>query len=83
MQNVLDCAAGSVGPVTFVRDDECHYDMNALPKGQRDSISKETDGFMRGSQGLPINVQVFGRPFDDELVLRVMKEIEAELIRKQ
>ena len=76
LQNVLDCAAGSIGPITFVQEDECGYDINALPVEQRDKMSKKLNEFMKGAKGLPINVQVFGRPFDDEIVLRVMKELE-------
>ena len=83
LQNVLDCAAGNVGPVTFVRNDECHYDAGSLPKEHRDSLSRELNEFMKGSVGLPISVQVFGRPYGDELVLRVMKEIETHLIQKR
>lgn len=83
LQNVLDCAAGSVGPVTFVQQDECHYDKESLPKEHRDSLSRELDEFMKGAQGLPVSVQVFGRPYDDELVLRVMKEIETNLVQKR
>lgn len=30
----------------------------------------------KGAQNLPVGVQVFGRPFQEELVLHVMKEIE-------
>ena len=32
-----------------------------------------------GSEGLPVNVQCVGLPFQEELVLRLMKEIELGL----
>jgi hypothetical protein len=30
----------------------------------------------RGAEGISLNVQVVGRPYKEELVLRVMKELE-------
>ena len=79
LQNLLDCASGSFGPVTYVRESECHYDKNVLnlPENlQRDSWQKLMNKFMKGAKGLPVNVQIWGKPWDDELVLRVMKELE-------
>ena len=32
----------------------------------------------RGAEGMPLNVQVIGRPWQEEKVLRIMKELEAE-----
>lgn len=34
---------------------------------------------MRGSEGLPVNVQVAALPWQEELVLRIMKEIQTDL----
>ena len=34
---------------------------------------------MKGSEGLPVNVQVASLPWQEEVVLRVMKEIETGL----
>ena len=78
LQNVLDCTAGTFGPITYVRESECHYDPNVLnlDEKQRDSWTKKFNEFMIGAKGLPVNVQLFARPYDDELVLRVMKELE-------
>ena len=82
LQNVLDCAAGSVGPITFVNKDECGYDIDELPMDQRDSMAKKLDEYMKGAEGLPVNVQVFGRPYDDEIVLRVMNELETLFMKE-
>eukprot|EP01084_Bolivina_argentea_P234604 394962_1 len=83
LQNVLDCAAGSIGPITFVKHDECQYDINKIPINQRDEMSKKLNQFMKNAKSLPINVQVFGRPFHDEIVLRVMKELETLFVIKK
>ena len=76
LQNILDCSAGTYGPVTFVNKDECHYNLDDLPEDQRDSYSKELDAYMKDAYGLPVGVQIFGRPYDDELVLRVMNDLD-------
>lgn len=34
---------------------------------------------MVGAEGLPVNVQVVGLPYQEELVLRVMKELEDDI----
>jgi Asp-tRNA(Asn)/Glu-tRNA(Gln) amidotransferase A subunit family amidase len=34
------------------------------------------DQNLRGAVGLPVAVQLVGRPFEEEVVLRVMREIE-------
>ena len=36
----------------------------------------------RGAEGMPLNVQVVGRPWTEELVLRVMRELEDEMKRE-
>ena len=82
LQNLLDCSAGSIGPVTFVQDNECEYDVEALPEFERDTMSNKLNEYMKIAQGLPLNVQVFGRPFDDEIVLRVMKDLEMLFVKK-
>jgi len=76
LQNVLDCAAGNYGPVTFVKREECHYDVDALPELERDGASKLLNEFMKDAEGLPVGVQLFGKPFDDEKVLRVMNDLD-------
>eukprot|EP01084_Bolivina_argentea_P126422 223851_1 len=76
LQNILDCSAGNYGPVAFVNKKECHYLLNDLPKYQQDRVSKMLHGYMKSSYGLPIGVQIFSKPFDDEIVLRVMNDLD-------
>jgi len=76
VQNVLDCSAGTYGPVTFVKADECHYHKEDIPEKERDKCSRLLHEFMKDAEGLPIGVQVFGKPFDDEIVLRVMNDLD-------
>jgi len=61
-----------VVPVTTVRADEQVYA----------ATNPETKGIetnLQGSQGLPVGVIVLSRPYFDEVVLRVMKQLEASL----
>lgn len=76
LQNVLDCAAGSYGPVTFVQEDECHYKLEDIPETERDKAARMLDEFMKDAQGLPVGVQVFAKPYEDEVVLRVMNDLD-------
>ena len=76
LQNLLDCAAGNYGPVTYVNKNECHYNLNDLPENERDSYSKELDLYMKDAYGLPIGVQVMAKPYNDEIVLRVMNDLD-------
>eukprot|EP01083_Nonionella_stella_P073445 198585_1 len=80
LQNVLDSATGSYSPVCYVNKDECDY-LNdpMLPSDHKDSYSKAIDTYLKGSEGLPVGVQVFGQPFEDERVLRVMADLEKAL----
>ena len=77
LPNLLLWPAGAV-PVTTVRSDEQHYDMEDLPESQRnDKAAKLTaNHVMPGSEGLPLSVSVMTPAFEDEKCLRVMKEIE-------
>jgi len=81
LQNLLDCPAGSIGPICYVQKDECFYQPNSNEflyfYNQNDSLTKEIDSYMEEAQGLPCNVQVYAKPYQDELVLRVMKELES------
>ena len=43
------------------------------------NVLKFSFQFMRGSEGLPVNVQVAALPWQEELVLRIMKEIQTDL----
>ncbi|CAF0924195.1 unnamed protein product [Didymodactylos carnosus] len=75
--NLLNFPAGVV-PVTVVKDDEQRYsdDFN-------DSYTKKAASVCQNSKGCPIGVQVAGFPWQDEKVLRIMKELEDKIQFKQ
>lgn len=68
--NFLRMPAGVV-PVTKVLNNEQFYG-----SAFDDVITEKARKSMEGSKGLPMGVQVAGRPFDDEVVLAVMRDIE-------
>ena len=78
LANLLHWPAGVV-PVTTVREDEQHYDLERIPEEQRDSIARALHEAMKGSEGLPVGVQVMTAKWKDELCLYVMSEIEKEV----
>eukprot|EP00056_Hartaetosiga_gracilis_P004592 m.76417 g.76417 ORF g.76417 m.76417 type:complete len:637 (-) comp11880_c0_seq2:2538-4448(-) len=75
--NALNCPAGIV-PVTSV----AHYDDEQLSKFYKveDNIDEKMKASCVGSSNLPLTVQVVGARWRDELVLRVMKEIESGIV---
>ncbi|CAM9303295.1 unnamed protein product [Ectocarpus sp. 12 AP-2014] len=73
--NLLHWPAGVV-PVTLVRPDEQDYDVKRLPVNQRDGTARLARETMRGSAGLPVGVQVMTMPFQEELALHAMREVE-------
>lgn len=76
MFNSLQYPAGVV-PVTFVKQNEDYYD----GPGQDDALNERVRKSMLGSVGLPVAAQVTALPYQDELVLRLMSEIEADILR--
>jgi fatty acid amide hydrolase len=68
--NLLDQPAGVV-PVTTVRADE-QTRAEAV-----DRLDAKAAKFDAGSAGLPVGVQVIGRPWEEDRVLAVMRAIEA------
>jgi fatty acid amide hydrolase len=72
MWNLLDWPCGVV-PVTQVREDE---DGVYVGTPANDSLDKAAMEETQGSKGMPVGVQVASLPYNDEMVLRVMKEIE-------
>jgi len=70
--NFLNFPAGVV-PVTRVRPGEAE---RAEPDGRLQKRAAEVD---RDSEGLPVGVQVAGRPWREDLVLAVMKAVEDRL----
>ena len=68
--NVLDMVAGSL-PVTTVKEDELHYE-----SVHDDQITTALRSNMVGAKGLPVGVQVVGLPYQEEKVLRLMRQLE-------
>ena len=69
--NYLNFPVGAV-PITRVRANEQEYRSD-----RQDKISKAIGDNMRASEGLPIGVQVVGFPWREEMVVEVMKVVEA------
>jgi Asp-tRNA(Asn)/Glu-tRNA(Gln) amidotransferase A subunit family amidase len=65
--------------VTLVKPEETEYPIQDLPVSQRDSLAACAAKVMVGSEGLPMGVQICTAPFEDELCLRVMSELETAL----
>ena len=70
--NVLNFPAGSL-PVTKVTSDDV-IKMADYPT--HDRTHRMIKRGMKGSEGLIVNVQVATLPWEEELCLRVMKELE-------
>ncbi|MCK6502717.1 amidase [Myxococcota bacterium] len=68
--NILDLPAGVV-PVSTVRPDEAI----ATPGGDR--LDRKASSFLSGSAGLPLSVQLVGRPWEEPAVLAAMAAVEA------
>jgi len=73
--SLLNFPAGVV-PVTRVID----ADISTHPGGG-DRVERRKAGIDAASHGLPVGVQVVGRPYQEEKVLAVMEAIEAEVSR--
>jgi fatty acid amide hydrolase len=77
LYNVLDFPAG-VLPVTLVQPD----DYQGRPRDIKDALDKIVHSAEQDSETMPVGVQVAALPWREELVLRVMKEIEAAQAHK-
>jgi Asp-tRNA(Asn)/Glu-tRNA(Gln) amidotransferase A subunit family amidase len=75
--NMVNFPAGSI-PITFVKEDEQHYDCPI-----DDEMTRYSKDVAKGSAGLPIGVQVGCPPNREELVLNIMKRYEAVLPKVQ
>ncbi|KAK3588104.1 hypothetical protein CHS0354_012162 [Potamilus streckersoni] len=75
LYNVLNYPAGSL-PLTKVTSEDVQQ-LENYP--DRRFFEKNIKKASEGSIGLPVNVQCVSLPFQEELVLRVMKEIETGL----
>jgi fatty acid amide hydrolase len=69
MWNALHWPCGTV-PVTVTREDECVW------PGKQDSLDVLAQGALTGAQGMPVGVQVATLPWQDELCLDIMKDVE-------
>eukprot|EP00049_Salpingoeca_infusionum_P010625 m.183643 g.183643 ORF g.183643 m.183643 type:complete len:588 (+) comp14696_c0_seq2:132-1895(+) len=74
--NALDMPAGIV-PVTRVTAEDDAKLLSEYP--QRDMIEKKVIDACRDSAGLPVAVQIVGKRWQGEKVLRVMEELEASV----
>ena len=72
--NAAQLPAGVV-PVTRVRESE------AARSAGRDVLDRHAARVDAQSAGLPVGVQVVGRPWQDDVVLAAMKAIEEEVVR--
>ena len=70
--NVLDFPAGVVPVGAVTEEDETALSSYPI----KDPWDKDVVSAARGGVGLPISVQVAALPWEDEICLRVMKEIE-------
>ena len=73
--NLLGWPCGAM-PITTVREDEQYYNREDLPSDQKDMMSVYANQEMKDSAGLPMSVSVMTPLYEDEMCLRVMKEIE-------
>ena len=71
--NLFHFPSGVV-PVTRVRKGK--EETYTCPGNQNDMFAAKAKTMMQGTAGLPINVQLIGLPFEEEIVLRGMKELE-------
>ncbi|VDL14618.1 unnamed protein product [Hymenolepis diminuta] len=75
--NLLDYPAGIV-PVREVTEKDVEEAQKLAVEYRKigDILNAKHAEWQRGTKGLPLVVQVVGKPFDEETVLRVMREIE-------
>jgi fatty acid amide hydrolase len=74
--NVLHYPVGSV-PVGLVDKSETGYE--EAPGTAKDLFTSKTAASVAGSEGLPVGVQVAALPWRDEIVLRVMRDLERRI----
>lgn len=68
--NLLHWPAGSV-PVAVVKENECTYE-----DSRTDVWVGKAAASMKGAAGMPVGVQIATMPYQDELCLRLMKDVE-------
>jgi len=73
ISNIFNLPSGII-PVTRVKEGEDHYGKD--DSIYRDWLYRQAVDTMKGSQGLPIGVQVLTLPFEDEKCLGIMKSLQ-------
>ena len=73
LYNVLHYPVGTV-PIGLTESHQCTYESATV-----DAFSAKAAQTVAGSEGLPVGVQVAALPYRDEMVLRVMKELESRI----
>lgn len=71
--NMLEYPAGVI-PVSTVRENECNYSDD-----YNDLITVAAKKALSNSTGLPLGVQVISLPHQDEIVLKLMKQVESKV----
>ncbi|XP_060081151.1 fatty-acid amide hydrolase 1-like [Ylistrum balloti] len=72
--NLLNYPAGSMPITKVTAEDEANLAVYPTKTGYEKEIKKDSVG----SKGLPVNVQCAGLPYQEELVLRVMRELHED-----
>lgn len=80
LYNILDFPAGVV-PVTMVTDED-EEELKSYQGYFRDWWDRTLAKAFRGSVGLPVAVQCVALPWQEELCLRFMKEVETLILKK-
>ncbi|RUS89420.1 hypothetical protein EGW08_002793 [Elysia chlorotica] len=78
LYNVVNFPAGIV-PVTKVTKSDVTKTMDPSVYIAKTGIEKIIQADSEGTEGLPVGIQVVGVPYTEELVLRVMAELEKAL----
>ncbi|KAF7254068.1 Fatty-acid amide hydrolase 1 [Varanus komodoensis] len=80
LYNYLDCPAGVVPVTTVTREDE--EELKSLRGHYNDMWDKVFEKVVKEAVGLPVAVQCVALPWQDELCLRFMKEVEKLTMQK-
>ncbi len=72
--NMLDFPAGSVPVTTENQSDQSA--LGSYPGYEKDLVYGWIKEGTNGATGMPLNVQLVGRPFGEEIVLRAMRDLQ-------
>lgn len=77
LYNIVDYPAGAV-PAGFVKKEDVHNSLmkSELLHSSGDTYLSKVYKLLDGGENLPLSIQVVGKPYHEETVLRVMREIE-------